>query len=233
MKSRETTVIDGREMNGDPRVGFYGGNTNGISRARTPARTRKVTVRRSRLKSISRPKSIGPIRAKRRRAMMVSALIAVAAVVVIVASVAMAPATVNPNQPAGTNAPAPPYFVLGYTKDSGGSILTGCSVNITDVNTGAYNNTLVSDSYGYYRFDLNTLSISWATGDVINITATQSTSYIGWNETTANSALPHLWLNVTMSGTVIPEFGAFVIPVVGMLSIFAVVSLTSGRRQKK
>lgn len=89
----------------------------------------------------------------------------------------------------------------------------------------------MSDSSGYYRFDMTSLSGGCQTGDTVNATAYAPTA-IGWNETIISYA-PHLWLNVTIGGIIIPEFSDFALPIVGMLSMFGVVIAISRSNHKK
>jgi hypothetical protein len=200
-------------MNGNNEIGFYG---DGIYRI-SPSRRMK------------------PIVGKRRRALMISVLIACTAII-IASSVVLASASKNdasqPKVPIGVSAPGLPYFVIGFTLNAIGNPSPNCQVNITDKTTGDWDNSTLSDSSGYYSFDLNSLAGGYQIGDLVNATAYYATS-IGWNETTLTYA-PHLWLNVTMNGTiVIPEFTNIAMPMVGALSIFIVAMVASRSNQKK
>jgi hypothetical protein len=200
-------------MNGNNEIGFYGG---GIYRI-PPSRRMK------------------PIAAKRRRALMISVLIACTAIIIASWVGLTSPSKNDGSQskvPTGISAPGPPYFVIGFTLDAIGNPSPNCQVNITDKSTGDWDNSTLSDSNGYYDFDLNSLAGGYQIGDLVNATAYNATS-IGWNETTLTNA-PHLWLNVTMNGTiVIPEFTNIAMPMVGALSIFIVAMVASRSNRGK
>lgn len=207
----------------------FDGSMNGTHRSEEAMAKARRVEHGSGATAVSRPARFGTMPTRRRRAVMVSALMAVVAAVVVIVSMSLAPVAQKTRQPASTATPGVPYVVVGWTYSSSGAPLAGASVNITDKTTKAYNNTIKSDSYGQYQYDLNGLKGGYTIGDKINITATHG-SLIGWNETVAHAG-SYFYLNVTL-GTVIPEFGGYVIPVVGMLTVFAAVSLASSRRKK-
>lgn len=133
---------------------------------------------------------------------------------------ASASAAFDPDQP------PPPYNVVGYTYDAGGALLPECSVNITNLRTGNYTLTM-SDTNSFYMYNLNDLPGSWVVGDMINVTA-QKDLAIGWNESAAIAG-PYVWIDVHLTA-IIPEFPMAVLPVAGLLAVFAMVSFR--RRQK-
>jgi hypothetical protein len=132
---------------------------------------------------------------------------------------ASATAAFDPDQP------PPPYNVIGYTYDAGGTLVPGCDVNITNLRTGDYILT-VSDVNSFYQYNLNDIPSGWIVGDTINVTA-QKDLAIGWNEA-QTAAGPFLWLDVHMTA-IIPEFPMVVLPVMGMLALVAVVSFRRRR----
>lgn len=130
----------------------------------------------------------------------------------------------------GNGAPGSPFFVIGFTLDSVGVPISGCHVNITDKTTGGWNNSTVSDSSGYYHFDVSSLPGGYSVGDVLNATV-HVVSVTGWNQTVITSG-PHQWLNVTIGGVVIPEFPGIALPIVGTLTAF-VAAATIMRRGRE
>jgi len=187
------------------RIGLYGSGMSALSQSKN----RRPACARGRY-----PKRIPPV------------LLVCAAAIIFVSAIAVAPigkgqdGAAQLQAPGIAAAPPPPYFVIGYTYDAGGVALPNCSVNITDLRTGAYCNTLASDANGFYQYDLNTITGGWTVGDMINVTA-QKDLAIGWNESAATSG-PYLRMDVTL-GTVIPEFPTVIVPVAGMLVLIAAV----------
>jgi hypothetical protein len=114
--------------------------------------------------------------------------------------------------------------VIGYVLDSGGVGVVGATVNITDLRTGLYNNTTVSLTDGFYSYDLGGLGPpgSWLPGDDVMAVAWAG-PLSGSNQTTLIRD-DYDWLNVTL-GVVVPEFPTVIVPISGMLVLFAVVSL--------
>jgi hypothetical protein len=180
----------------------------------------------------------------RRKAMTISAIVALAAVVIIVSSIALAPSTkqaATPPTPAKTQAPKPIINAVGYTYDALGNKMGGVAVNITDLRTGEFINTTVSGTsgaaLGFYIVDVNnSLTSGVLPKDRMNITA-YSGSLRGYNETNlpdTTNFLLFFWLNVTLNHTavVIPEFGSILAPMVGMFGIVAVVSFVAGRKKQ-
>ncbi|MBE3042296.1 hypothetical protein IMZ48_06895, partial [Candidatus Bathyarchaeota archaeon] len=81
---------------------------------------------------------------------------------------------------------------------------------------------------GYYEIDLNNPLIfpsTYLDGDLINVTAIDRTgTSIGWNESAVPGG-PTMTMDVTLTGTAIPEFPMVIVPVMGMLALFVVVRL--------
>jgi hypothetical protein len=168
-----------------------------------------------------------------RYAKIVSMLVMCAAATIVVSAIAHASVdtekTAAPAAPSAL-APGPPYLLWGNTYDALGDPVE-CDITVTNVNTGEINTT---NSYivppwpldGYYEIDLqNQFPSGVQIGDLINVTATdRSGTTIGWNE----SAVPgggSMNMDVTLTGTAIPEFPMVIVPVTGMLALFAVVAL--------
>ncbi len=127
--------------------------------------------------------------------------------------------------------PPTPYNVWGYVLDSLGSPAFSVPVTITDTTTGAVWNTLTDTEFGYYMVDLNTNETGWAMGHTMSVEANNGLE-MGTNSGVAgdpgNEAA--LQLDITM-GAIIPEFSMLIVPLLGMVGIAAVVSLT--RRRNK
>jgi PKD repeat protein len=100
-------------------------------------------------------------------------------------------------------APPPPYSVFGYTYGPDGVAIPGVDVVVTNKNT-SYYLTTVSDEYGFYSVDLNTIQGGWQGGNIINVTATYGT-LIGWNESVAVSGGAYLWIDVHLQETAAEE----------------------------
>ncbi len=99
------------------------------------------------------------------------------------------------------------YIVTGVTRDVNGLPIGGSTITITNLRTGEYDNTLLSDTapgnLGHYVFDLNALGAPLP-GDVIRIEGARPTVN-GVNETTVPRTSEGLiWLNVSMVQPVAP-----------------------------
>ena len=85
-----------------------------------------------------------------------------------------------------------------------------------------------------YSVDLSELPSGWAFGDLINVTATKDIE-IGWNEGyVTDNPDAYDFINVNLNGTwvpPIPEFPMVILPVGGMIVLFAAVSL--GRKSEE
>jgi len=161
----------------------------------------------------------------------VAALLVCLAAIVIISSIALAPmgkgnATADRGEVL-VRQPLPPHSVQGYVYEADGVTPVGptnCVVNITNQRTGDWNLTGVDEyGYGWYEFDMNMFANGVLDGDPINVTVTRDAD-IGWAQGLA--ATPTLDMNIVL-GPAIPEFPLVVLPVVGMIAVFALVSLRS------
>ena len=127
--------------------------------------------------------------------------------------------------------PPPPFLLYGTTYASDGTTpLAGCTVTVTDVTTGATLIGIVSDGTGtYYVMDLNPLY--QLAGDTIIVNAIGPAGEIG-SGTGVIGSNPYLGIDVTLTDAAIPEFTAIVIPIAGMISIFAVARVASRRKEE-
>ena len=124
--------------------------------------------------------------------------------------------------------PPLPFYVLGTTYASDGvTPLPGCTINITDVRTGTTLIGTVSDGTGFYAGDISLLY--QLVGDNVIVNATGPAGETGFG-TGVIGTDPYVVIDVTLTSGVIPEFTDIVIPIVGMISIFAVARVASSRR---
>jgi len=186
------------------------------------------------------PPSAGPRRtsARRRlavrRATMLLSCMAVAAVFISGAALVSLgggdeTGALEPEVPAdaaeGTD---PPYSVLGYTKDGMGDPMPFCTVTITNDETGEFV-VIESDAVGYYMYDIrNQLPSGCSTGDLIYVVAVNELLQLtGENQGTVdleNTMQPFLWLDITLD-VVIPEFSMLIVPVAGVMLLFAAMGI--------
>lgn len=219
------------KMNGNSRIGLDGNGASRSSRSRGVDMPRvAVSSHGSGMSVISRSMSCEPAGSRRRhtRALSVLAVCVVAGIIIS----ALALVSVGYQNAAHVQAPGAPHTVRGYITDVGGvTRVGGANVNITNLRTGAWNNATVSAGNGYYNYDLSGLAGSWDIDDPIRAVAwSTSLSLGGENVTILTGVGPGEWLNVTL-GTVIeiPEFPMVILPISGMLVLFAVVSLRRRR----
>jgi len=109
---------------------------------------------------------------------------------------------------------------LGYTFESVGAKLPDCPVNITDLRTGEFKVAVSDAVFAAYLVDLGSFA-HYMAGDEIKITAAKD-MWTGENQSIVAGS--KLWLNVTLN-VMIPEFPMVIVPVTGMMALFAVVSL--------
>jgi hypothetical protein len=77
----------------------------------------------------------------------------------------------------------------------------------------------VSDQYGYYTVDLNTIPQGWVVGDLINVTAVKD-EMIGWNESVIpDPAGSYLWIDVHLTGPVQVTITLTVTDTMGQISM--------------
>jgi len=216
------------KMNGNNRIGLDGNGASRNSRSRGVDMPRvAVSSHGSGMSVISRSMSREPAGARRRHSKTLSVFAVCVVAGIIISAIALV--SVGYQNAAHIQAPGSPYFLRGYITDIGGvTRVSGANVNITNLNTGAYSNTTVSAGNGYYNFDLDTgLVGSWETGDAIRAVAWSTSLSLGGENVTVLTGLGSgAWSNVTL-GTVIviPEFPMVILPISGMLVLFAVVSL--------
>ena len=228
-------------MNSKDRNGLYGGGSiqpRSSDRERDSRSNRFNTARVVDSSAgdkigMSRTKNLRSAYARMRYAKIVSMLVMCAAAIVVVSAIAHASVDPEKAAPAAPvqGPPVTPYLLWGYTTDILGNPVE-CDITVINLRTLEVNTT---NSYivppwpldGYYEIDLaNMFNSSYLDGDLINITAIDRTgTSIGWNE----SAVPgggSMTMDVTLDGTVeIPEFPMAILPVTGMLALFAVVRL--------
>lgn len=213
-------------MNSNNKIGLDVLGTNGDRHSRS----RAIRSHESGMSVVSRLKDPRMVSARLKNVKAVSMLLVCAAAIILASAIVVASSpqvSGNTTQatPQPMDVPPPPFNVFGFTYDVDGSTpVVSCTVNITNTRTGESNITNSDDTYGYYEFNMNNWTLGYQNGDVVYIVATKDTQ-IGWNNGTINTLGPYLWVDVTLSGTAIPEFPLVVLPVAGMLALFTVVSL--------
>lgn len=229
-------------MNGAGRIGLSGDGSKpypGNGRAKEIGRygDAKSALPRPRKARMSR---------ERRGSVSVSALIVCAAAILVFSSIAFASVGKGnaaddqtsllvsqppPSQLAQSRQPLPPELVQGMVFEADG--VTGvpdCLVNVTNTRTGDWNWTYTDPVWGWYEYDMNFFATGWLEGDLINVTAMSNSSTVGWNEGVITSN-PALTLEIVLTGTLVPEFPMAVVPVLGLMALFATVSLV--RRKER
>jgi hypothetical protein len=100
--------------------------------------------------------------------------------------------------------PVPPYYVAGYTRDTMGTIVPGCTVTVKDMRTGE-SITSTSDASGFYMVDIaNGLPSGMLVGDLVNITAVKG-EMIGWAEVNLMAG-SYTSVDVILSSPQLPPF---------------------------
>jgi PKD repeat protein len=122
--------------------------------------------------------------------------------------------------------PPPPFTLFGYIYDSGGNLAFLASVTVTDLNTGAVWYAMTDDTYGYYLVYLIN-ETGFTVGDTVLVEAT-----LGTDSGFATGVTAEAWIEVDVTMVVIPEFSMVVLPVIGVVAIAAVVSLSRRRDEK-
>ena len=219
-------------MDSHDKVRLSESGKNEIDRCELMRSERRTGFYENRTKGLLRRKVYGSRYSGQKHVVKYLAIIACVAALVAVSSIALAPSgkELAAKIPADTKAPLPPYIITGVTRDVGGTPLPFCNLNLTDKTTGAFNNSFKSNASGVYRFDANNnLTGGVATGHIMNLTATKGVQ-IGWNQT-AIPPLPLLRMDVTLKGViVIPEF-SLILPLAGILSIFAIARVATTRKK--
>lgn len=219
-------------MNSKDRIGLFGGgrirpcggDRNCDSRSNRTHTIRAVASNESGSIAISRPKSLRSSYSNMRFAKLVSMLVICAAATILVSAIAHA--SVDAARVAAP-APGPPFMLEGLTLDPVGTPYS-CLVTVTNLRTGETNTTVSDALDGYYRIDLqNQFDSGYLVGDLINATAINDTALlIGWNQLPAGGG-GSMWMDITLDGVYnpIPEFPMLIVPVMGVLALFAVVRL--------
>jgi len=210
-------------MKNDGKIRLDGLVTSGDSRSGSMNASRATGFYGNGMKGMSRPRSRRSPYLSNRHAKTVGLLVAFAAVIAVVSVIALGPIgkenASQPEVPAKTLAPGPPYNVYGYTYDSVGAPLAGCSVTVTDLRT-TDSMVTTSSASGKYQVDLGSFA-AWLPGDDIKVTAV-SDPWSGENQSQALGL--SLKMDVTLD-VLIPEFPMVIVPVMGMIALVAVVSL--------
>ena len=118
-----------------------------------------------------------------------------------------------------------PYNIMGYTNDSMGVPIIGCTVTVTNVDNGGSIEAMVTGDGRYMAnlANMNGAGYYYADGDEILVEAVKddlSGEATGYVDLTDDNSIT--FIHVTL-GTVIPEFPMVILPVGGMLALFAVV----------
>jgi hypothetical protein len=161
-----------------------------------------------------------------------AAIAPLATVLAIIATVVLASSMVPVIKVGEDQVPPPPYSLFGWTLDSTGTPTPNVQVTVTNMATGQ---SLVNSSdpdFGIYLVDLVPISggAPPPAGTLIRVEA-QFGPETGSNE----SVVPTppgggMWINVTL-GMFIPEFEDVVIPIVGMVGMFAIVAAVARSRK--
>lgn len=217
------------------RIRPYGSGRDCSNRLGKNDTTRAIRSRESDASVVSRRMGLRSANARMRSAKTISMLIVCATAIIIVSATVLAfvgKANASVPNTSGSNsdpspAPGAPFLVRGIIYDSVGSPQPGCDVKITNTRTGEFG-TYVSEFDGYYEYDMQVGTTSGILPlDIVNVTATLGT-LIGWAEAQIpDPAGPYINIDVTLheGGAPIPEFPTVIVPVAGMLALFAVVSL--------
>ena len=105
------------------------------------------------------------------------------------------PSGTVPAPPDGGGPPSFPYTVFGYTYDSNGILLYGCTVTISNKRTGEYLTTTSDDQYGLYMVDVG--YVGWLYGDVLEVTAVKYPMF-GSNWVILDYDQAYLWIDLTL-----------------------------------
>jgi hypothetical protein len=217
------------------RIRPYGSGRDCSCRSGRNDTIRAIGSRESDASVVSRLMVLRPAYARMRNARTISMLIVCATAIIIVSATVLAfdgKANATVPNTSGSNsdhqlAPGAPFLVRGIINDTVGNPQPGCDVKITNKRTGEFG-TYVSEFDGYYEYDMQVGTTSGILPlDTVNVTATLGT-LIGWAEAQIpDPAGPYINIDVTLheGGAPIPEFPTVIVPVAGMLALFAVVSL--------
>ena len=226
-------------MNDDGMIGLDGTGMRASPGSEKVKRTRSVEPSGSGMKVMSHSKSFRSAYERRSNNKKVSMLLVCAAAIIIVSGMSLASfgKGAQPTVPGHISIPPPPFLLYGYIKNSVGTPLANCVVTITDQTTTDTVTGIISDDgiilgdIGFYSYDLSNLPLGYTTGDTILVNSTGPGGTVGSN-TGVLGTDPYLRINVTLD-VAIPEFTAIVIPIVGMISIFAVARVASNRSEEE
>jgi len=125
----------------------------------------------------------------------------------------------------------PPYSVVGVTKDGMGDPIPYCTVTITNTDTGEFV-VVESNDIGGYKYDIrNGLPSGCEDGDLIHVEAlSEALQLTGENQGTVNLAVPLLPLDIVLD-VVIPEFSMLIVPVAGVMLLFAAMGIRRRAKQ--
>jgi len=219
-------------VNIDGKIGVDGFDAREDTRSRLMNASRSFGYYGSGFKALPRSRIFRP---ERRNVRMVGLILAIMAAIVVVSAIGVAPVSkAMASAPVLTEAtarqPEFPYLVYGYTYASDGmTLLPNCDIVFTNLRTGEFVTNVSTDPEAFYMCDITfEFPSGWEEADTINITATFGATLIGWTETVIDSiANPgYVQADVTLhdvSG--IPEFSMVIMPVVGVIALFAFVSL--------
>lgn len=210
----------------------HGIDTNGVSRSRKMRTTRLVGSIESGKDVNSRSKGLGSAYAGRRYVKTVSMLIVLCAAAILAVSALALTEASQTTISANARAPGPPHPIYGWTWDADGvTPLTSCDVTVTNLNTTEFIVTTSDSVEGIYSIDMSEFQNGYEIGDILNVTAVKG-AQTGWTEAPiTDNPDGNDRIDVTLDQAVIPEFPLLILPVGGMIALFAVVSLR--RKSKK
>jgi len=134
---------------------------------------------------------------------------------------------------ANSNVPPLPCVLFGDTYASDGSTPLGdCAIFVTDNRTGETLIGYTSDSGGSIYID-DIMPLYVVDGDTLIIQAVGPSGQTGSTSIVADLSTPYIGpVEVTLT-VAIPEFTDIAIPIVGMISIFAVARVASNRSEEE
>ncbi len=171
----------------------------------------------------------GARRATALAAFVVVAVIVSGALLLFMGTGADQPAAGTPGASSGIGAdPEFPHPVTGMLTDGLANPLPYTSVTITNVRLGVSNETM-SEEDGRYSFDLANMDGTYELGDEIFVEAVNESLQIAGSGTVYVTENYYDILDITLD-TAIPEFSTVMVPVAGILVLFAFARI---RRRKK
>lgn len=184
-----------------------------------------------------RLKNPGSVRTRRRYVKAFSMFLVLFAAATVVVS-ALSVTGASQTSISAKQVPPPPHTIFGYSWAADGvTPMLASIVTVTNTRTGEF--TTWNDTHdgwdplsNIYSIDLSEMPTAWAVGDLLNVTSVNGVN-IGWNESVVtDSPSGYDQIDVTLDGAPIPEFPMLILPVGGMIALFAVVSLRrKGKKQ--